>query len=249
MIGIVLAAGYGTRLGELGANNPKALLPVGNQTIIDHLLDRFVELNLRRVVIVINGHFRPAFETWMKYKHHAIPMELLCDGSTSPENRLGAVRDLDFALDHIDSGESVFVSASDNLYTSGLMGMVEQYREKKAPVIAMIRETDPEKLRRTGVAKIRSNDGRVLSFVEKPAEPASSYACPGLYVYPPDIRKEIADSLLEPEGDRDAPGHLVAYLVNRRPVYGKVLEGKRYDIGSMETYREAQQIFSSGSSL
>lgn len=245
MIGIVLAAGYGTRLGELGANNPKALLPVGNQTIIDHLLDRFVELNLRRVVIVINGHFRPAFETWMKYKHHAIPMELLCDGSTSPENRLGAVRDIEFALGHIGSDESILVSASDNIYTAGLLGMVEKYREVKAPVIAMIRETDPAKLRRTGVAKIRPNDGRVLLFVEKPEEPPSSYACPALYAYPPGIRKEIADFLSEPEGNHDAPGHLVAFLVNRRPVYGKVLEGKRYDIGSTATYREAQQIFAS----
>lgn len=243
MIGIILAAGYGTRLGELGTHIPKALLPLGNRVIIDHLLDRFAELNLDRVVIVINEHFRSAFETWVEGKDYSIPTAFFCDGSTTPENRLGAVRDLAFALDHIDADESVLVSASDNLYTSDLTGMVEKFRERKAPVIALIRETDQTKLRRTGVARIRSDDSRVVLFIEKPEISPSSYACPALYVYPPDIRKDIADFLSDPEGLHDAPGYLVAFLVNRRPVYGVVLKGKRYDIGSMESYREAQLAF------
>jgi glucose-1-phosphate thymidylyltransferase len=240
--GIVLAAGYGTRLGALGARLPKALLPVAGRPVIDYLLEKLARIGIGEVRIITNARFHRAFEAWARAGKFPVEIELLCDGSTDPESRLGAVRDLAFALEHTAAGEDVFVSASDNLYTGEFSCLVERFEAVRQPVVAMLREDDPAVLRRSGVAKIDAG-GRMELFVEKPAEPPSSYASPPLYVYPPDVRDDIAAFLDDPAVDHDAPGNLVAYLLKRRPVYGVVMEGRRYDIGSQESYELARRKF------
>jgi glucose-1-phosphate thymidylyltransferase len=240
--GIILAAGYGTRLGELGQRLPKALLEVGGKPVIEYLLDRLSAIGLTEAVLVTNARFDGAFRDWVTSGGHPLSLELLCDGSTEPENRLGAVRDLALALERCRQDEAVFVTASDNLYTAGFGRLIDRYGEVVAPVTALIREEDETTLRRSGVAKLDA-DGRVELFVEKPAEPPSTFAAPPLYVYPPDIRRDITAFLADPGVDHDAPGNLVAYLVGRRPVYGVVLEGKRHDIGSLASYEEAKREF------
>jgi len=67
---------------------------------------------------------------------------------------------------------------------------------------------------------------------------------PAPHYTPPDIGKGITGFLPGPGGPHDAPGHLVAFLVNRRPVHGEALEGKGHGLGSAATYREAQLAIS-----
>ncbi len=242
MHAIVLAAGYGTRLGALGRNTPKALLQLGSTTILDALLGRLAAIGIEDALLVTNAKFHAAFESWAVGGAHALPVRLLCDGSTAPENRLGAVRDLALGLAEVDIAEGVFVSASDTVYDADLGRMLARYREVVAPVVALMHEQDRATLMRSGVA-VPGPGGRILSFHEKPAEPPSPYGVPPLYVYPPDIRADIDAFLATPGLDHDAPGHLVAFLIARRPVYGVVLEGARIDIGSPESYEKARRGF------
>lgn len=248
MHAIVLAGGYGTRLGALGKNTPKALLALGGTTIIDALLARLAGIGIADALLVTNARFHAAFEAWAGGGAHALPVQLLCDGSTAPENRLGAVEDLALGLDRIDAAEGVLVSASDTIYDADLGPVLERYRAVAAPVIALMREEDATVLARSGVA-VPGEGGRILAFVEKPAAPPSAYGAPPLYVYPPDIRADIDAFLAAPGLDHDAPGHLVAFLVARRPVYGVILEGRRIDIGSRESYEAARRRFEGGCSL
>jgi glucose-1-phosphate thymidylyltransferase len=245
--GIILAAGYGTRLGELGQRIPKALLEVAGRPVIAYLLDRLAAIGLTEALLVTNARFDGVFREWVEGGPHPLSLELICDGSTAPENRLGAVRDLALALKRCPGDEALFVTASDNLYTADFGCLVKRYEEVESPITALIHEEDETTLRRSGVAKLGA-DGRVALFVEKPRNPPSAFAAPPLYVYPPDIRADIASFLADPNVDHDAPGNLVAYLVSRRPVYGVVLEGKRHDIGSLESYEEAKRIFGAGRS-
>lgn len=242
MRGIILAAGYGTRLGELGKKTPKALLSIGGKTVIDHLLERLAAIGLREILIVTNARFEDAFKRWLAESRPPAAVELVCDGSTEPENRLGAVRDLALALEHIPPEADVFVSASDNLYSSNLGLLIDRFREVRSPVVALLKQNDEKILKRSGVGKIDER-GRLTLFIEKPEAPPSPYASPPLYVYPADIREDLAAFLADPSLDHDAPGNLVAFLLRRRPVYGVVLDGTRYDIGSLESYEEAKRLF------
>lgn len=240
MHAIVLAGGYGTRLGAPGRNTPKALLALGGTTIADMLLDRLARIGITDALFVTNARFHAAFEAWAGGGAHALPVRLHCDGSTAPENRLGAVRDLALGLERVDASEGVLVSASDTVYDADLGPVPARYRAVSAPVIALMREKDEAALARSGVA-VPGDDGRILAFVEKPAKPPSAYCAPPLYIYPPDIRADVDAFLATPGIDHDAPGHLVAFLLARRPVYGVILDGRRIDIGSRESYEAAKR--------
>ena len=110
MINVVLAAGYATRLGELTKNFPKPLLKIGNSTILGRMLDDIDNIDdVTEHVIVTNHRFTPIFEEWVKTPsgspclggrlvgvggRYKKPITIIDDGSTTNDNRLGAVCDL-----------------------------------------------------------------------------------------------------------------------------------------------------------
>ena len=110
MINVVLAAGYATRLGELTKNFPKPLLKIGNSTILGRMLDDIDNIDdITEHVIVTNHRFTPIFEEWVKTPsgspclggrlvgvggRYKKPITIIDDGSTTNDNRLGAVCDL-----------------------------------------------------------------------------------------------------------------------------------------------------------
>ncbi len=101
-------------------------------------------------------------------------------------------------------------------------------------------ERDPQRLRRTAVLKLASDD-RVLEMQEKPEDPASQWSCPALYFLQPAAMKRLPE-YLSSETVKDAPGHFLAYLVKREPVYAVRIEGARLDIGTLHSYREADAV-------
>jgi glucose-1-phosphate thymidylyltransferase len=87
-----------------------------------------------------------------------------------------------------------------------------------------------------------SEDRRVLSFQEKPAEPKSTLAVPPFYLYRRETLPLLGDYLAAGENP-DAPGNFVPWLASRLPVYAFTFEGRRYDIGNLDSYEEAQREF------
>lgn len=82
----------------------------------------------------------------------------------------------------------------------------------------------------------------VLSFEEKPDNPKSNYAVPAFYLYKKDTLPKFEKYLAE--GDNpDASGHFVPYSINYKTIHAFQLEGKRYDIGTVESYQKVQEIF------
>ena len=119
MINVVLAAGYATRLGELTKNFPKPLLKIGNSTILGKMLDDIDNIDdITEHVIVTNHRFTPIFEEWVKTPsgspclggrlfgvggRYKKPITIIDDGSTTNDNRLGAVCDLLLVLEKTPS--------------------------------------------------------------------------------------------------------------------------------------------------
>ena len=101
MRAIVLAAGYATRLYPLTRECAKPLLEVGGQPLLSHLVDRIVALEgLEEIVVVTNSRFHHEFERWQASLDVSVAVRLLDDGSTSEADKLGAIGDLAFALEH-----------------------------------------------------------------------------------------------------------------------------------------------------
>ena len=234
---LILAAGYATRLYPLTENFPKPLLKVGEKTILDWLIDDIDEAGCVDEYIVISNHkFAGIFEDWAKES-----ITVLDDGTMSNETRLGAVRDIQFAIDELGLDDDLLVIAGDNLLDFSLVKFIEYAREKGTTCVMRYYEPAIEKLRKTGVATV-NEEGLILNMVEKPAEPQSHWCCPPFYFY----RKEDVPLVkvgIDSGCDVDAPGSFIAWLATQTPVYAWEMPGKRYDIGNLASYEEVQNTY------
>jgi glucose-1-phosphate thymidylyltransferase len=242
---IVLAAGYATRLYPLTENFPKPLLSIGKNTILGRLLDDIDRIpDVTEHIIVTNAKFAMMFESWAelrKSKRGAKPITVLSDGTTTNETRLGAVRDLILAIETYNIDEDIMVLAADNILDFSLGEFVDEFNFTKTSMVMCYYETEIYKLQRTGVIVI-DDERRVMLMQEKPEVPMSHWAVPPFYIYHkadlPLIRTSIENGC-----GFDAPGNLAHYLVDNSVVHAWRMMGKRFDIGSLDTYEEAKTLF------
>ncbi|MBI2195369.1 MAG: nucleotidyltransferase family protein [Planctomycetes bacterium] len=241
---ILLAAGYATRLYPLTKHTPKPLLPVAGRPVLDHILDQVETVpEVDAITVVTNAQFFEAFKAWLVRSARSRHIEILNDGTTTPGKRLGAIGDLALVIARARIDDDVLVLAGDNLFEFSLARFVGFFLEKGGTAaVTLRREDDPEKLRRSGVA-VLDPQARITLFEEKPAQPRSPYLAPAFYLYGRGVLPLIP-RYLEEKNNPDAPGHLVAWLHSRIPVYGFVFEEMRYDIGDLETYRDVDRIYS-----
>lgn len=237
---LILAAGYATRLYPLTENFPKPLLKVGNKTILDWLIDDIDTLGLVDEYVVISNHkFAEHFESWAKEKAQKITV--VDDGTSTNETRLGAVCDIQFAIDKLGLDDDMLVIAGDNVLDFSLTRFIEYAREKGASAIMRYYEPETKKLLKSGVVTIDEND-RVLKMTEKSPEPATNWCTPPFYYYTREAARLVKEGIKDGCGI-DAPGSFIAYLCERAPVYAFLMPGKRYDIGNLESYEAVKKEY------
>jgi glucose-1-phosphate thymidylyltransferase len=246
MIAILLCAGFATRMYPLTKNFAKPLLPVAGRPALDYLMEQILELpRMESIHLVTNARFFDHFvEWWEKWqreiKGRGISLNLYNDGTTDNDNRLGAVVDLAFVLHSIEVTTGALIAAGDNIFRFSLKPLWQKVLENDKNYVVAIPESDPNKLRRTGVIELGSDD-RVLKFHEKPENPPSPWVCPALYFLQPSALPLVDEYLGQPNA-QDAPGHFISYLVNREPVYAIKVNSKATDIGTIESYEEANAV-------
>ncbi len=242
MKNIIIAAGYATRLYPLTENFPKPLLKVGSKSILERMLDDIDNIaDIDEHIIVTNHKFAHCFEEWKQEVSYKKPIRIVDDGTESNETRLGAVRDLLLAIDTFHVDDDMMVLAADNILDFSFQGFVDFFKEKGSSVIMCHHEPELKKLQRTGVIAVDDN-WRVLQMQEKPQEPVSHWAVPPFYLYKKSDLPLIKDCMSHGCGF-DAPGNLAHYLVDKTTVHAWQMPGSRFDIGSMDSYEEAQRKF------
>lgn len=234
MNAVVLAAGYATRLSPLTDSIPKMLLPLAGRPMLDYLLDRIREVReIEEIDIVTNAQFAPIFSQWAP-----ADVRIYDDGTSSNEDRLGALGDLAFTIERASlAGQDLFVVAGDNLIGYSLPDFVEFWSGKGGSAIALREVSDPNLLKNYGVVEV-DRDDRVVSFEEKPAEPKSHLAATAAYLYRGSDLDRLSE-YLEQGNPSDAPGNFVGWLHSRAPVYGYRFSGEWYDVGDLGQLLEA----------
>jgi len=201
--------------------------------MVDWILDRIREVDdVREVHVVTNARFAPAFRVWA-------PAGVVVhdDGTTSDDDRLGAIGDMAF----VDlTGDDLLVIAGDNLFNFSLRDLVAFWRaQERASAVALYDVGDPALARKYGIVELDEDD-RIVSFVEKPEEPPTTLSATATYVF---HREHVAlvPRYLEEGNSPDQPGRFVAWLRAREPVYGYRFEGEWLDIGDRDQLREADE--------
>ena len=236
----ILAAGYATRLYPLTENFPKPLLNVGGKPILDWLVDDIVALNAVNEFVVISNHkFVHHFEAWAKTKECCITV--VDDGTNSNETRLGAVRDIQFAMDTLGVDEDILVIAGDNILDFSFRGFLEFAKAKGTSCVMCHEENRLEKQQKTAIITKDDND-LITSYEEKPKEPKGNLAVPPFYYYRAEDAKRIPEALAD-GCNADAPGSFAAWLSKQTEVHAYEMPGKRYDIGDISSYEAVKAVF------
>ena len=235
MKAIILAAGYATRLRPLTDTWAKPLLPVGGKPIVDHILENVARVEeVDEVHVVTNSRHAPAFREWAAGKQVTIHD----DGTSSNDDRLGAIGDMLFVVEHARLDDDLLVIAGDNLFEFELADLVAFWRGKGTASAVAVRDVGSLELAsHYGVVDLEE-DGRMRSFVEKPADPVSSLAATATYVFHREHARLIGP-YLEGEHGSDQPGRFVGWLQRHEPVYGWVFDETWFDIGNHEQLLEA----------
>ncbi|HEX7861374.1 MAG TPA: nucleotidyltransferase family protein [Verrucomicrobiae bacterium] len=242
---LILAAGYATRLYPLTLTQPKPLLPVAGKPMIEYVLDNLAPIGgIDRVYVVTNAKFADHFQKWAdgyKATKAKLDFTIVNDKSTDDSNKLGAIGDLHLVITKENVDDDLIVVAGDNLFSQSLEAFGKFCREKKAPVLGTYDVKSLDAVKKYSSIDL-APDGRITSFVEKPANPTSTLIGIALYYYPksvlPMIRQYIAEG-----NNPDQPGRLIQWLYPKTPVYTWTVPGLWFDIGSKETLDEANRIY------
>jgi glucose-1-phosphate thymidylyltransferase len=236
----VLAAGYATRLRPLTDSIAKPLLPVAGRPLVDFLCDKVDQVgDVDEIHLVTNSRFASDFVQWAGRREGRLPVTVHDDGTHSNEDRLGAIGDIRFVVGRAGlEGEHLLVAAGDNLFDFSLADYAAFWREKgDGSCVALYAFPDRDQVHQYGVAEVDEND-RIVSLVEKPAQPRTNLISIAVYLYRADHAALLPDYLAEGNSP-DQPGHFPAWLHTRVPVYGYRFEGEWLDIGDPAQLLEA----------
>jgi len=236
---VILAGGYATRLYPLTRDRPKHLLEVDGRPLLELLLERLPLGELDAVYVVTNAKFAERFREWAE--SYPTDVIVLDDGTTSEEDRLGAIGDLQLVIESEGIDDDLIVAAGDSIFTERLDDFARFGRERDAAAIAVYDVGNLEAMKQLSSIGVDA-DSRLVTFEEKPERPESTLAGIALYFYPRAIVPLVGEYLAE-GNNPDQPGRLIGWLYERTPVYAWRVPGRWFDIGTPETLAQAERLF------
>lgn len=233
---LLLAAGYATRLYPLTENFPKPLLEVKGKTILNWLIDDLKDID--EFVVISNHKFSSMFVNWANKQNKKIIV--IDDGTTTNETRLGAVKDIEYALDKVGYNDDCLVLAGDNVLDFSIQKFIDYAKNKNTSCVMRYYEENKEKIKKS--AALELDGDLVVNMEEKPANPKSNWCCPPFYFYKKEDISLIKKAISEGCGT-DAPGSLTMWMLKHSKIHAMEMPGKRYDIGTLESYQKIKEEY------
>ncbi|MGA1822894.1 MAG: nucleotidyltransferase family protein [Thermoplasmatota archaeon] len=239
---IVLAGGFAKRMWPLTKDRPKHLLKVGGKTMLSYTLDPLLEMNeIENIYISTNTAFGDQFADFIDERYGNDRVKLIVEPTLSEGEKLGSVGGLGYLIRKEGLNRDTVIIGGDNLFEFHVREAVEVFRRVGRDIVAVFDVKDIEKASLYGIVDV-SDEGIITNFLEKPEDPPSTLAATAFYIFTEDTVKLII-SYLDGGGKKDALGHFITYLVENKPVYAWSFRGIWFDIGSVDSYREADEYF------
>lgn len=228
MKAIILAGGEGTRLRPLTYKIPKALIPIGEKTLTEHVFDILKKYDIKDIILsvsykkeMIKDYFGDGKNSGLNISYIEEPEPLGTAGPLIILNRQNK-----------QLKETFFMINGDNLFDLNLKEMLEFHKKNNgAATIALSRVEDP---RSYGVAVLEGD--RIVEFIEKPKNPPSNYINSGYYILEPlvfEIIKDKERAMIEKD--------IFPVLAKQGRLFGFKSDNLWFDTGTYERYEQVKK--------
>lgn len=226
MKALLLAAGFGSRLGELTRSTPKPLIKVGEASILEFCLNQLVESGVTEVII--NTHYL-ADQIESHLENYPAPLKTTL---SYEETLLGTAGTLRKHFDNLSSGDFIVMHA-DNYFVDSISRFASAHKSRLAGKYGTLGTFETENPQNCGVLMLNP-DKTIREFHEKVSNPPSNLANAAIYLFTPEIEMHLLELKVD---ENDISKHLIPKLMNG--LYTHHFEGLFVDIGTPDGLRLA----------
>jgi glucose-1-phosphate thymidylyltransferase len=235
MKAVILCAGYATRLYFFTINEPKALLMVDGRPLLSFTTKNLSEIKqIDRTYVVTNDKFYQKFIDWKEQEGSDI--EVINDGTSKNEERLGGVMDFALALEKID--DDILIVFGDLFFDFPLKRFADYFHKTGKACVALHDLKDKEKAKRFGVLEMQGE--RIIGFQEKPENPRSSLINAGAFIFPKQTIPQLKE-YIKSEKNKENIGYIIIDWIKDKDIRGFVFEEEWHDIGTIEDYERIKK--------
>jgi glucose-1-phosphate thymidylyltransferase len=230
--GVVLAGGEGTRLHPLTRITNKHLLPIYDRPMVAYAIEALVKAGITEIMVVTGGTHAGEFLRLLG-NGHDYGIDRL---SYAYQDRPGGIAEALGLAERFVDGERVLVMLADNVVERSIRRAVAGFEQQdRGARVLLARVDDPGHLRHLGVPELNGDD-RIRRIVEKPAEPPSSFAVTGIYLYDESVFGVIPTLTPSGRGELEITD-VNNWYVEQRTMEYEIVEGFWGDAGeSIDAY-------------
>ena len=235
MKGIILAGGSGTRLYPITKAISKQLMPIYDKPMIYYPLSVLIHSDIREILIITTPEDSSSFKRLL-----GDGSELGCRFEFAVQEKPNGLAQAFVIGEEFIGQDKVALILGDNIfYGTGFGRLMRKYNEVDGAAIFAYQVSDPE---RYGVVEF-DDDFKALSIEEKPLQPKSNYAVPGLYFYDNNVVQIARDIPLSPRGEYEITDVNKVYLKRKKLHVGVMDRGTAWlDTGTFDSLSDATEF-------
>ena len=254
MIAMILAGGQGTRLGGLTKQTAKPAVPFGGKyRIIDFALSNCANSGIKNIGVVtqyqpleLNEHIGKGAAWGLTSRSGGATILQPYSSSDGEKWFKGTANAIYQNISYIDSLDPkyVLILSGDHIYKMDYAAMLEDHIKNKASLTVGVIPVSRKEASRFGIMNTDQN-GRIIEFEEKPAQPKSNLASMGIYIFNWETLRRylVEDQAKNREMEDFGKNVIPAYLSNAENCFAYSFEGYWKDVGTIESLWEANMEF------